>query len=132
MKRLTRELILFGAGAVGYGAIELLWRGRTHPSMLLAGGLCFRAFSELDRALPPKALAARMASGAAVITSVELGFGCLFNIGLNQGVWDYSTLKHHLEGQVCPRYTALWALLSGAAIPLAGSLAKRIGDGSAQ
>lgn len=128
MRRLTRELILFGAGAAGYGAIELLWRGRTHPSMLLAGGLCFRAFSELDRNLPQKALAARMVGGAAIVTSIELGFGCLFNIGLGQEVWDYSSLKHHLEGQICPRYTALWALLSGAAVPLAGKLLKQLGD----
>ena len=28
----------FLVGAVGYPALEMLWRRRTHPSMALAGG----------------------------------------------------------------------------------------------
>lgn len=128
MKRAARECLLFSAGAAGYGTIELLWRGRTHPSMLLAGGLCFRAFAALDGALPRRGIAARAVSGAAVVTSVELAFGCLFNIALGLDVWDYSRLPRHLAGQICPRYCACWALLSLAAVPLAGKLHAALTD----
>ena len=31
---------VFTAGGLGYGGLELLWRGRTHWSMLLCGGAC--------------------------------------------------------------------------------------------
>ena len=31
---------VFAAGGLGYGGLELLWRGRTHWSMLLCGGVC--------------------------------------------------------------------------------------------
>ena len=31
---------VFTAGGLGYGGLELLWRGRTHWSMLLCGGVC--------------------------------------------------------------------------------------------
>ena len=30
----------FTVGALGYGLLEILWRGKTHPSMLLCGGVC--------------------------------------------------------------------------------------------
>ena len=32
---------LFLFGGVGYGLVELIWRGRTHPSMVITGGICF-------------------------------------------------------------------------------------------
>ena len=38
---MAKALIIFLFGGVGYGLIELLWRGRTHPSMVLTGGFCF-------------------------------------------------------------------------------------------
>lgn len=32
---------LFLFGGAGYGLIELIWRGHTHPSMVVTGGICF-------------------------------------------------------------------------------------------
>ena len=34
-------LLIYALGAELYGAIEILWRGRTHWTMLLCGGVCF-------------------------------------------------------------------------------------------
>lgn len=32
---------VFSIGAVGYSLLEILWRGNTHWTMTLAGGICF-------------------------------------------------------------------------------------------
>ena len=34
-------LLIYAAGGLLYGLIEILWRGWTHWSMVLCGGLCF-------------------------------------------------------------------------------------------
>ena len=41
MSKGKTNFVLFGIGALGYGLIEILWRGYTHYSMLTAGGICF-------------------------------------------------------------------------------------------
>ena len=38
---------IFLIGGLGYGLLEILWRGRTHWSMLLTGGVCFIALYKL-------------------------------------------------------------------------------------
>jgi hypothetical protein len=44
-RKVKKYSLLFLIGAVGYGAIEVIWRGFTHWSMMIAGGLCFIIFS---------------------------------------------------------------------------------------
>ena len=39
----------FLLGAIGYPLLELCWRGRTHPSMALAGGLTTLLLGRLQR-----------------------------------------------------------------------------------
>ena len=39
MKSGKEKIVLFSIGAMGYGLIEILWRGYTHWSMLTAGGI---------------------------------------------------------------------------------------------
>ena len=34
-------VLIYAAGGLLYGLIEILWRGWTHWSMVLCGGLCF-------------------------------------------------------------------------------------------
>ncbi len=50
--------------------------------------------------------------GAAVITSVEFVFGCVFNYWLKMGIWDYSKEWLNIMGQICPWYSLLWGILS--------------------
>ena len=35
------QLFVFFIGAAGYGLLEILWRGYTHWTMLICGGICF-------------------------------------------------------------------------------------------
>ncbi len=108
-------------GSVLYGAIELLYRGRTHWTMLLSGGVCFLLLYALTTRtglpLVPLCLLA-----AALITAVELLVGCLVNRGLHLGVWDYSAQRGNLLGQVCPLFSLCWFALCFPGAVLCGVL----------
>ena len=118
-KRLFKKhAIYFAIGGVGYGIIELVWRGRTHWTMILAGGICFIIFSLIEEKLENQSTILKSILSAVAITTIELIFGIIFNIFLNMNVWDYSNIPHNLLGQICPIYSLLWVALSLAAAPL--------------
>lgn len=108
---MLQKLSLFCFGALGYGGLELLYRGHTHWSMLLAGGICMVALYSLNQKLFCQPLLLRCCAGAGLITGVELLFGLIFNRWLHLAVWDYSACWGNLLGQICPFYTFLWFLL---------------------
>ena len=103
---------VFIVGALGYGLIEILWRGRTHPSMLLAGGLCLCGIKKICEYGRKASTAALALKSGAFITGVEGLFGVVFNKLLGMNVWDYSGHIGNIAGQVCPLFTALWCLLA--------------------
>lgn len=105
-------MILFVLGGLAYGALEICWRGYTHWSMLLAGGICFLTMFEIYTSFPNLNLLERALIGASLITSVEFVFGCIFNYWLKMNIWDYSDKKFNLMGQICLMYSVLWGLLS--------------------
>ena len=100
------------AGAAVYPLIEICYRGGTHPSMALAGGVCAALIwmiSDRAGALP---LLLRIFLAAVTITAVELLFGIVCNRMLGLGVWAYSSMPYHFLGQICLPYFFLWLLLS--------------------
>ncbi len=103
-------------GGLLYVGVELLFRGRSHPSMFVVGGLCFWLIGMLDRAAPGLPLLAQMVLGAAAVTGLELLSGLLVNVRLGWDVWDYSALPLNYRGQICLPFSLLWLPLSLAAI----------------
>ena len=114
----------FSFGAIGYGFLELLWRGRTHWSMLIAGGLSFLSLGKLGKKIKKGNILKKALAGSLIITAIEFIFGLIFNIALKKNVWDYSKLPFNLKGQVCARYSFLWGILSLFIIPLAQMIDK--------
>lgn len=104
-------MAVFVLGGLAYGVLELAWRGRTHWTMLLAGGASFLLIylTAAASALPPLG---QYALCAVLVTAVEFVTGAVVNVGLGWNVWDYSDLPLNLYGQVCARYTFFWFLLS--------------------
>ena len=100
----------FLCGALGYGMLEILFRGKTHWSMLLAGGVSLCGIKKLSTL--KTGLMRTAARCAALITTVEFTVGVLVNKIGKMNVWDYSDEKGNLLGQICPKFTALWYLLS--------------------
>jgi len=114
MKRLS---ILFVIGGILYVIIELLWRGYSHWSMGVTGGLAFVAIGGLNEFLPwNMSLLRQMFYGSIIVTILEFITGYIVNIICHWGVWDYSHLPFNIKGQVCLLYTFLWFLLSGVVI----------------
>lgn len=118
--KIWRKSILFYLGGTAYMGLELLWRGRSHGSMFLAGGLCFLLIGHLGEVRPRLPLPLRCLTGAGIVTMVELGAGLLFNRAYQ--VWDYRDQPLNFHGQICPLFTILWIPVSLLAIWLYGLL----------
>jgi len=97
-------------GGIVYVALELLWRGRTHWSMLIVGGLGF-LFLYLISAVGCLPLWKKWILGVIVITTLELLAGMLLNLRLGWAVWDYSEEPFNLGGQICALYILFWSIL---------------------
>jgi len=122
MNSVKRSSLLFTVGALGYAAIELLWRGRTHPTMMLAGGLAFLSFSFIAKRFSEASLISKAILGALTVTLIELIFGLVFNVLFKMEIWDYSTLPYNLMGQICPLFSVFWCALALVFIPLANKM----------
>ena len=122
--KIWKNCMLFYTGGAAYLILELLYRGRSHGSMFLAGGTCFLLIGHLNRVQPKLPLPLRALAGAGIVTAVELATGLLVN--REYGVWDYRDQPGNFLGQICPLFSALWVPLSLMALVLFGYLDKRI------
>ncbi|MDD6050503.1 MAG: hypothetical protein PUC00_04440 [Clostridiales bacterium] len=104
----------FLVGAAGYSALEMLYRGRTHYSMALAGGCAMIVADRLRRQrISPVARA--LLFGAAV-TGIEAICGCIWN--RRYRVWDYRRAPMNWRGQICLPYSLLWCGMGAAVMGL--------------
>ena len=97
---------LFSLGGLAYCGLELLWRGRTHYSMFLAGGASLLLLGKLNHMEPKLPLFLRAVVGSGIITMVELAAGLVFNRSYT--VWDYRDQWGNWLGQICPLFSLLW------------------------
>ena len=108
--KIWKNTLLFYTGGATYLTLELLYRGRSHGSMFLAGGICFLMMGQLNRVEPRLPLPLRAVVGSLIVTGVELAMGMAVNRSYQ--VWDYRNQPGNFMGQICPRFTALWLPLS--------------------
>ena len=106
--KIWRKCFLFCLGGGVYGALELLWRGRTHLSMFLLGGGCFLLLGKIRKLRLPWPVLPLV--GTLAITAGELLTGLVFN--RHYTVWDYRALPANFQGQICLRFSLLWMPLS--------------------
>lgn len=107
--------VCFILGGGAYVGLEHLWRGRSHVSMFIAGGLAFALLDSIFSKYPLP-LVYKCIAGAAIITAIEFIAGFIVNIRMGLGVWDYSQQPLNLYGQICPQFSILWA---GLTVPIA-------------
>ena len=103
------KIAAFATGFAGYPLLEMLWRGRTHWSMALAGGLSLLFAYPICTKKSGRMVCCKIAG---IITAIELVFGIIFNIILRKNVWDYSGMRFNLWGRICLPYCLLWLLLA--------------------
>lgn len=116
---LRKYMMLFGIGGLLYVIIELAWRGRSHWTMFVLGGICFMVIGLINEVLPwSMALWKQILIGAGIVTALEFLTGCVVNLWLGWNIWDYSGLPGNILGQICPQYCLLWLPVSLAGIVL--------------
>jgi len=115
---MKRVLTLWAALGVMYVAMETVFRGYSHPSMLIVGGLCgvlVGAINQHPRFYnAPVVIQSIM--GAVIVLVVEFLAGCVLNLWLGLNVWDYTGQPGNILGQVCPLFGLLWFLIMPLAI----------------
>jgi len=126
LKNKKCNLTIFSIGAIGYAIIELLWRGRTHWSMMVAGGISFWGLSKISALLKNKSLFIKSLAGCGFITTIEYIFGVIFNKILHRKVWDYSHMPLNIGGQICALYSFFWLILSFLFIPLSDKIKSKM------
>ena len=101
-----------------YFVLEGLWRipttgGYANIVMLPIGGLCGLCLGSINQI--PKfynmKIIYQSLIGSIIITSIEFISGCILNIWLNLGIWNYSNTPFNICGQVCLLYSFLWFLI---------------------
>ena len=119
VKTIIKYCILLIVGGLVYCGIELLWRGHTHWTMFIVGGICFifcGCINELfDWDMP---LWKQMLCCSIGITVIEFISGVIINIIFGLGVWDYSNLPLNVLGQISLLFSIFWFFLSIVAIVL--------------
>lgn len=107
----SREIFsVFFIGGILYGIIEILFRGYTHWSMVITGGLCLLIFYIFNFLLPVNNFLIRCILSFFVITTLEYLVGFIVNLKLNWNVWDYSNVAYNIKGQICLPFSTIWFL----------------------
>lgn len=112
--RIWKQCVLFYMGGTAYMILEFAWRGWSHPSMFLLGGVCFLLIGGIRRL--HISLSLRLVLCAAGITALELLTGLLVNRSFQ--VWDYRAMPLNYLGQICLPFSLLWIPVSFAGMGL--------------
>ncbi len=102
---------LFFTGGFGYCLLEYIWRGYTHWSMFLLGGICLYVLFVISIKFFHTPLIFQAITGSLFITCAEFVTGVVVNILLGWNVWSYKSVPFNLLGQICLPYSILWTAL---------------------
>lgn len=119
LRRINKAAILFLIGAAAYALIEVAFRGYTHWTMAVLGGILFLLLGGLNEWIPwEMPLVLQCVIGAVIVTVAEFLAGLILNVWLGLGIWDYSDVPGNILGQICPQFIFAWLGLSLVAIIL--------------
>lgn len=119
LREIGKAAVLFIAGGLVYMLIEILFRGYTHWTMGIVGGLCFVVIGGINNWLSWELpIWIQGLIGMCVVTAIEFISGLILNVWLGLDIWDYSEMPLNLLGQICVPFMAVWFFVSLAAIVL--------------
>lgn len=119
MRQYLKLSFLFVTGGLLYNILEMAFRGWTHWTMFILGGMCFVCLGLINELIPwTMPLWQQVIAGACIITGLEFVTGCIVNLWLGWAVWDYSGMPGNIIGQICPQFFVLWLPVSLAGILL--------------
>ena len=114
----NKNIIIFLIFGISYYLLEILWRGYSHWTMIIVGGLCGLLIGLINEITPKMNTVLQMLLGSVIVTIIEFVTGYIINIKLDLNIWDYSNLKFNILGQVSLLFSVLWFFLSYIVIKL--------------
>ena len=121
-----KYVTIFLIGGIIYMIMEMIWRGYTHISMGILGGICVVLIGIINEIYHDIPLLYQAPLGSTIITILEYISGYILNISLGLNIWDYSDLPFNVNGQVCLYYSLLWMVLSMVASVIDDVIRQRI------
>lgn len=119
INNLLKYVFLGVIGGIIYYILENIWRGYSHWTMFILGGICFIALGLINEIFSwDTPLISQMIVGGAIITILEFITGCIVNLWLGWNIWDYSDLSYNLLGQISLFSSIGWIGLSLVGITL--------------
>ena len=110
MKRISEYLFLWAVGGCMYYGFEVLFRGFSHWSMFLLGGVCFLFLFIQGKMVHWQDPLWRQTLRCLVfVTAMEFITGIIVNKWLGMQVWDYSELPFQLLGQICLPFMVIFS-----------------------
>ncbi|MEG0107592.1 MAG: hypothetical protein RR705_01900, partial [Lachnospiraceae bacterium] len=116
-------LLLWTLGGYLYYNFELFFRGFSHWTMFVLGGICF-LFCGLQGILTnwSDSFIVQLIRCEIFVISCEFITGIIVNKWLHWNVWDYSNLPFQLFGQICLPFAIIFSGLCAIAIIGSGYL----------
>lgn len=111
MKRFKSDCFLFAFGGIAYALIEIIYRRKTHWTMMITGGTCYVSLFRFYKRFSKMKQFGKCITGSLIITAYEFICGCIVNLKYKMNVWNYSKCRFNVKGQICPFYSVLWAFL---------------------
>ena len=121
MKIISKYLFYGFLGGCIYYSFEIIFRGFSHWTMFLLGGICFLfIYIQGKSSNWTDPLFIQIVRCVIFIISMEFMTGIIVNKWLHWNVWDYSRLPMHLFGQICVPFSLIFAGLCLIGILLGG------------
>ncbi len=123
MKKLSEYTFLWALGGTIYYTFEILFRGYSHWSMFLLGGICMMFFAwqgQMTRWQDPLWL--QVIRCTVFVLAGEFLTGIIVNKWFRLEVWDYSDQPMQLFGQICLPFAIIFSGLCAVGILLDGYL----------
>lgn len=103
--------ILFTIMGLTYYLIEMLWRGYSHWTMFVLGGVCGVLVGMLNehKLTWDMPIWKQVLYGLLIVLPLEFITGCIVNLWLGWHVWDYSNLPLNILGQFSLLFAFIFA-----------------------
>lgn len=112
MKVTEKCIFLFLIGGIGYGLLEIGFRGFTHWSMVITGGSALVSLYLINHTFPNSSIISKAFAGCAVITILEFTVGLVVNKLFSFGVWDYTGSPANILGIISLKFSLCWFAIS--------------------
>ena len=123
LKKLSEYLFLWALGGTLYYSFEMIFRGFSHWSMFVLGGICFVFFAQQGMWTGWRAPLWKQVSWCVIfVTACEFITGIIVNKIMHWNVWDYTDQPFQIMGQICLPFVIIFSGLCALGILFSGWL----------